>query len=234
MQQVLIIQNSHTDPYGYIGILLEEFALPHVIVDAETRPLPDPRDYAAVIAFGGAQHVYETEKNPQFTAEEAVLRQIVAQDIPYLGICLAGQLLASAFGGTVKKHHSSEIGFYDIPLTAAGQADPLYKDLPGYQKVFHWHEDTFDLPEEGILLASNTHTPNQAFRYGRRAYGFQYHVEITPSMLYGWLHDPNLTEEELGKAAIARIESESAQQFTEYQNHTRTMFTNFLRLSGLL
>src|SRR5215470_6058869 len=86
------------------------------------------------------------------------------------GICLGGQLLASALGAPVVRKGLTEIGFFDAQLTAEGMSDPLFAGLPGYQHIFHWHEDTFTLPEGAQRLAVRPGAPEQAFRYRRRAY----------------------------------------------------------------
>jgi GMP synthase (glutamine-hydrolysing) len=236
-KRVLALQHVWENPVGLVGTLLQEYGIDFDIVNVEQERLPDPARYAAIVAFGGSQHVYEDERYPYFTEEKAFLRQVIACEIPYLGICLGGQLLASALGAAVRRHHSSEIGFFDIPLTPEGLRDPLYTDLPGYQKVFHWHEDVFELPTGAVHLATNAHTPNQAFRFGSRAYGLQYHIELTPSMLNTWLHHPAFQKElidTLGIDAYTSLEQSIDQHYPIYQSHTRTMFTNFLRLGRII
>jgi GMP synthase (glutamine-hydrolysing) len=233
-KRILILQNERADPAGYLGELLQGKAIAYDVCKVEEEALPAPNSYAAIIALGGAQHLYEREKYPYFSAEEALIRQIVHQDIPFLGICLGGQLLASALNGEVKRHSETEIGFYDIPLTAEGIADPLYAGFPGYHTTFHWHEDTFDLPEGSILLASNSITTNQAFRYGRRAYGIQYHIELTPEMLHEWMSHVDSPEDALDKELVDAIIQDSQRQFAPYRAHTRLMLENFLRICDLI
>src|SRR5260370_1029739 len=174
MRRVLILQHDWAVHKGYIGDILAEHDIVYDVVDVAKETLPDPTIYAAIIALGGTQHVYESDEYPYFTQEKAMIRLAVEQDIPFLGICLGSQLLASALGAVVKKHTTPEIGFFEVPFTGEGETDPLYKGLSGYQKVFHWHGDTFDLPSGAVLLATNEHTKNQAFRYGHCAYGVQY------------------------------------------------------------
>lgn len=230
---ILILQNEWADPAGYLGELLQEKSIAYDVCHVEEEALPAPTGYAAIIALGGSQHLYEREKYPYFRAEEALIRQIVQQDIPFLGICLGGQLLASALGGEVKRHSDTEIGFYDIPLTTEGLTDPLYTGFPGHHTTFHWHEDTFELPTGSVLLASNSITTNQAFRYGPRAYGIQYHIELTPAMLYDWMTHFDEQEEALDKNLVNAILQASHCQFAQYRAHTRLMLNNFLRICEL-
>jgi GMP synthase (glutamine-hydrolysing) len=233
-KRLLILQNERADHAGYLGQLLQERSLAYDVCRVGEEALPAPASYAAVIALGGSQHLYEREKHPYFTAEEALIRQIVQQQIPFLGICLGGQLLASAFASPVKRHSEIEIGFFDIPLTAEGRADPLYEGFPGYHTTFHWHEDTFALPAGSVLLASNSITPNQAFRYGQCAYGIQYHIELTPEMLHDWMHHDDAQEDTLDPGLVDAIMQDSLRQFDRYHAHSRLMLANFLSIGHLI
>src|SRR5579885_1707062 len=100
-KRILILQNEWTDPAGYLGELLQEKTIAYDVCKVEEEALPALASYAAIIALGGSQHLYEREKYAYFSAEEALIRQIVQQDIPFLGICLGCQLLASALNGEV-------------------------------------------------------------------------------------------------------------------------------------
>lgn len=237
MKRVLTIINITDDPTGYIGELLEAHGIAYDVIDASVQPIPDPTMYDALVVFGGPQNANEDDKYPYFLQEKVVLRKAVAQEIPVLGICLGGQLLASVLGGTVKKHTLTEIGFSEVQCTDEGKNDPLYVGLAGHQMVYQWHEDTFTLPAGAVRLMTSEKTENQAFRYGRNAYGIQYHIELTPMMLDTWLHEPSLKQEivgTLGSDEYKRIMSERPQYYSLYKEHTRVMFENFLRIGGLI
>jgi GMP synthase-like glutamine amidotransferase len=237
MKPILILQHMLDNPSGYVGELLKGYGLAYQVIRADLEALSeDPQAYSAIIAFGGSQHVYETEKYPYFIPEASFIRQAITQDLPYLGICLGGQLLAYALGGTISKHHVSEVGFYTVPLTEAGQRDPLYHGLDSEQKVFHWHEDVFDLVDGCTLLASTPGTPHQAFRYGARAYGLQYHIEITPETLHQWLYHPALdeTSPDPDVERMRAQETHLKQDFTVYHQHTEILLKNFLILAQII
>ena len=237
MKRVLALQFVWDDPPGYLGEIMEDHSITCHVINVEAEIIPDPAEYDALIAMGGPQHVGHNDTYPYLAGAEEAIRRAVARAVPYLGLCLGGQLLANAMGARVKKHTSPSIGFYRIQFTEAGKADPIFKGLPGYQQVIHWHEDTFDLPEGAVLLATNSHTSNQTFRYGHSAYGTQFHIELTPAMLDVWLYYPEYRQEivkALGEDAADKFVSDRAQLYPLYREHTRIMFENFLRTGGLI
>ncbi len=237
MKRVLALQFIWDDPPGYLDEIMQEHNIFCEVVKVDKMPVPDPTEYDAFIATGGPQHVGENDKYPYLVGVESAIRRAVEEDIPYLGLCLGGQLLAHALGAPVKRHSRASIGFYEVQLTEEGKADPLFRGLPGYQQVIHWHEDTFDIPKDAVQLATNAHTENQAFRYGRRAYGTQYHIEVNPSMLDVWVYHPEFRQEiinTLGEAAADKFVSDRPRLYPLYHEHTRIMFENFLRIGGLI
>jgi GMP synthase-like glutamine amidotransferase len=238
MKRVLALQQTWDDPPGYLEEILDEHGIICETIDVEKTPLPDPALYQAILVMGGPQHLYADTHLSYLAQEQVMLRQAVAQDIPTLGICLGGQLLASALGAVVYRHNCSEVGFFRIPLTKAGCQDPLFAGLPDYQFAFHWHADVFALPSGSLLLASNGSSPNQAFRYGARAYGLQFHIELNEEITANWLHDPACIKEiaeMLNDAdAPARLAQEWSTYASIYQAHTRLLFENFLRIAQLI
>lgn len=238
MKQVLALQHIWDDPPGYLEEILRAHDIACETVDVQSTPVPDPAPYQAIVLMGGPQHLYADEGLTYLEAEKAMLRQAVAADIPTLGICLGGQLLASALGAEVRRHHLDEVGFFEIPLTEAGRQDPLFAGLPGRQLAFHWHSDVFDLPQGAVLLASNEKAPNQAFRYGRHAYGLQFHIELNDELAGLWLGHPACVQEIVATLGDENAPARLAREWTEkgaiYRKHTRIMFENFLRIAGVI
>ena len=102
-----------------------------------------------------------------------------------LGICFGAQMIARSCGASVFKSPQKEVGWGEVFLTNAGKKDRLFSGLSEILPVFQWHEDTFDLPVGGHLLATSAACPNQAFRYSN-AYGLQFHMEVTSQILSDW------------------------------------------------
>ncbi|MFQ5848594.1 MAG: type 1 glutamine amidotransferase [Candidatus Methylomirabilales bacterium] len=149
-------------------------------------PLPPPHQYQGVISLGGPMNVYEEGAYPFLKMEDRFIRQALCEDVPFLGICLGGQLLAKAVGGLVMRNDGKEIGWHPITLDQMAQRDPLLAGLPERFTVFQWHGDSFHPPIGAVQLASSQACRNQAFRFGGIAYAFQFHLEVTPLMIGEW------------------------------------------------
>jgi GMP synthase (glutamine-hydrolysing) len=236
-KRVLVLQHFYENPAGRVGNLLDEHGIPYDNIHVGTDPLPDLKQYQALIVLGGTQHLYDKNKYPYTMHEEIYLHSAIREGIPYLGMCLGGQLLANAFHAPIRRLPKEQIGFLQVHFTEEGMHDPLYHGLPGYQQAFQWHEDCFELPEGAVALAHHTDGSNQAFRYGRHAYGLQYHIELTREMLNTWLTDPSLKQEFIetyGSDAYNKVMQEVPQLFPTYDQHARTLIENFFRISKLI
>jgi GMP synthase (glutamine-hydrolysing) len=230
----LILQHFAGNPPGRVGIVLNERSIPFDVLQVEQDTLSDSSAYGAIIALGGTQHLYEKARYPYTRREERYLHDAVTNGIPYLGMCLGGQLLANAFDAPVQKLPKELIGFLTIHFTVAGQHDPLYQGLSGTQQAFQWHEDCFLLPRGSIELARHQDSSNQSFRYLEHAYGIQYHIEITEQMFDEWLHTPSLKKEFVdayGTERYEQTEQKVGQLYPLYDSQARQVIENFIHLS---
>ena len=141
-----------------------------------------------------------------------------------LGICLGSQLLASALGASVANAPRKEIGFYRVRLSDAAKDDALFHDAPGDFVAFHWHGDAFPLPEKAVALVSSTMTPLQAFRFGSRAWGIQFHLEADAEVLAAML-----ASEDLGDDARL-LEAQAARELPRLQSIAASVFSNWTAL----
>ncbi len=185
---ILVIKHIDIEGLGNMEKPLSGFAGLNIIDLSKGDLLPsDLSDIKAVISLGGPMNVYEEDKLPFLKDEDRLLKEALRNEIPFLGVCLGAQLLAKASGAKVFKAKIKEIGWYEVNLTEEGRKDPLFCGLPEELKVFQWHEDTFDIPPEGALLAGSRACSNQAFRVGENAYGLQFHLEVTVDMIESWI-----------------------------------------------
>jgi GMP synthase (glutamine-hydrolysing) len=184
--RVLVLQHEWNDGPGYLGEALERCGASLEVVRLDqNEPIPDHLRYDMLLVMGGEMNVYAEDEHPWLIDETRIIRQAVDDDRAVLGVCLGGQLLAKALDARVHLAGAREIGLVPIALTDEGRADPLFADLPTPEAV-EWHDDTFDIPIDAVRLASSAACANQAFRYGRRAYGLQFHPEVSPDMLASW------------------------------------------------
>jgi len=123
--------------------------------------------------------VYDEARYPWLAEEKAFIRKAIDSGKTVLGICLGSQLIAEVLGARVYPNHRKEIGWFDVTLSETASMLSLFAGFEKQFPVFHWHGDTFDIPAGSRLLVSSSLTPNQAFLYGDKVLGLQFHLEVT-------------------------------------------------------
>ena len=196
---VLICKNISKEGPGTIEGFLGSRGIPFTVADlSRGDAVPDTEPFTTLIMMGGPMSVNEDDIYPYIKEEERLVRDFIARDKGVFGICLGAQIMAKALGAKVYKGAEKEIGWYDIELSESGLQDPLMQKLAAHLqagdlrrkfKVFHWHGETFDIPRDAVRLAGSDLFPNQAFRYGSKAYAFQFHIEVEKETVYDWLKD---------------------------------------------
>lgn len=141
-------------------------------------------DADLLFVLGGPIGVNDAAAYPLVTDEIELVRERLDRDAPVVGVCLGAQMMAAAMGAPVYPGARKEIGWGILDLAPAAAGTPL-AHLQG-APVLHWHGDTFDLPSEAILLASNSVTPHQAFSFGR-SLALQFHAEANGALIERWL-----------------------------------------------
>jgi GMP synthase (glutamine-hydrolysing) len=183
---VLVLRHEPFEHLGHFERVLNEDGVPFHYIDLG-EPLPEPGS-EPVIIMGGPQSA--NDPDPHLRAELGFIRESISKKVPVLGICLGSQLIAKALGAPVYKNAVKEIGWAPVYFTEAGKKDTLFTGLPSPTTLFHWHGETFDLPENAEWLAYSDQCRHQAFRYGQNVYGLQFHPEITPEMIVDWSTQP--------------------------------------------
>jgi GMP synthase (glutamine-hydrolysing) len=144
--------------------------------------------YDAVMVFGGSMHPDQDDRFAWLEREEEFLREVLEAEVPVFGVCLGAQMLARAAGASVGPASAPEIGWLEVSLTPAGEADPVLGVLPRSATVFQWHHYTFDVPPGADELA-RSEISTQAFRLAGPAWGIQFHAEVTLSMVSAWIEE---------------------------------------------
>lgn len=191
--RVLAFRHSPWEDLGLIRSCLDA----HYIA-CECADLYDARagktsatDADALILMGGSMSANDDLAFLHREIEQ--VRAAVRLGKPVLGICLGAQLIAKALGANVYPNATKEIGWAPVTFTDAARNDPLFRDFKS-EVVFHWHGETFDLPQGAELLTSSAACRHQAFRLGDHVYGLQFHLEVTPEMISQWCQEDERRE----------------------------------------
>lgn len=238
MRKILVFQHAAHIILGTLNPTLKDQGLRMRYVNFERNPDEKPtlEKYNGLIVLGGHMGVYEAEKYTHIKTELKLIEEALKKDVPILGICLGSQLLAHVLGANVRKSEEKEIGWHDIKLTSEGLKDPLFNHFQSTEKIFQLHGDTFDIPKGAVHLASSEICQGQAFRFGEKAYGIQFHLEVDHQMIHRWLLNPlNLQEikNSNGKFSVEQIKNETEQYIKHSMTLSHQTFTKFIELFAL-
>lgn len=202
----------------------------------EGEAIPALDDFDLLVVMGGPQNVWHEERCPWLVQEKAAIRRWVQEmEKPYLGICLGHQLLASALGGKVGRMPAPEVGLAPVTLTLEGRSDPALAGFPQTVDSFHWHGAEVSEPPAGAtVLASSALCAVQAMRWGKHAYGFQYHCEIEPSTVDEWGRIPAYRAsliKALGEEGAARLASDVLPRLPGFRASALRLHRNLMQIA---
>jgi len=200
------------------GHRLEEWSL------AWNTPLPRPlQAYGSILVFGGAMHADQNDQHPWLREENFLLQRLLELRIPMLGVCLGAQLIAKAARGQVYPASQPEIGWFPVELTDEAKDDPVLGRLPGRFDAFQWHYYTYEIPVDGVELARSV-ICTQAFRLGERAWGIQFHAEVTQAQIADWASEEDRNVPVSRDALLAETED----RISEWNALGRALCDNFV------
>lgn len=234
MKPLLLVRNDAFEAFGIAPGVFAIEGVPTQIWEAlDGEPAPDLDDVSGVIMLGSSYNVEHAEDQPWIDRAGQLTRDVIAREMPYLGVCFGAQLLAWSLGARVYKSHSREVGFAPVrPLRSAAD-DPLLSHYEDGDQVFQWHMDTFDLPEGAELLATGDTIVNQAYRVGATTWGVQYHFEIDEPEILLWLDefqkDGDLLEQ-WGKTK-EQVLAETRTHLAEHERKGGEVFRRFAALA---
>lgn len=183
MSEILVVQNTKNEGMASLGRLFEKDGFDLVTVLAKKEPIPkiSPR---AIVILGAPESA--NDDLPYLREEIGLIQEAVRNNTPLLGICLGSQLIAKAFGARVYRGSKKEIGFYhDIEFDNTSESK-IFRGIQSPATVFHWHGDTFEIPENAVRLAHSKDYLNQAIKIGS-AVGVQFHLEVDEPTIRLWL-----------------------------------------------
>jgi GMP synthase-like glutamine amidotransferase len=230
--RALILQFEPDDAPDHLGAHLtaQGVAWDAVLMPAPHGPL-SLQGYDMLVALGGAMGANDGAAFPFLNEADRLLRAAVEGDVPCLGLCLGGQLLARALGAPVTRNRELEVGLIEVTLAPAAHDEPLLSGLGPTLQTVQFHQDTFAVPEGGVLLASSARSATQIVRCAPRAYALQFHPEASWQTFAGWIEQGYLTiagpeKARCGQALVDEVRARDA----TVRACAGTLFDNFLRL----
>lgn len=170
-------------PFEGLGSMEEELRQKDHSITAthlyEDPTLPEPESFDWLIVMGGPMGVYDEDRYPWLVAEKQFIRKAIDEGKTVLGICLGAQLIADVLGAKVLKNPEPEIGWFPIQETEECKETILSGLFAETPDVFHWHGDTFEIPNGAQRLAFSKACNNQGFILDNRIIGLQFHLETT-------------------------------------------------------
>ena len=221
MSDVLLVHNTRIEGSGYLGELLENDGFHITSIHAKHEKIPE-QHFSLIVILGAPESANDNLE--YLKAEQKLIKNSVDQNIPVLGICLGSQLIAKTFGAKVYGGPKKEIGFYhDLKICSKS---PFFSGIKNPFTVFHWHGDTFDLPENSVRLVSSKHYPNQAFQY-KSAVGLQFHLEVNEEMVNLWLDKTESQLEKIPYIDSQKIRSEITENISIVKSNMSNFYNNF-------
>ncbi len=238
MRKVLVFQHVANKILGTLNPTLKERKLNMRYVNFERFPeeKPSVEKYNGLIILGGHMGVYEADLYKHIKVEMQLIEEALKKEIPILGICLGAQLLAHVLGAKVSKSSIKEVGWCDIELMPEGLRDPLFSHFKEKEKIFQLHGDTFEIPSTAKHLARSNVCEGQAFRYGEKVYGLQFHLEVDEAMIMRWLSNTRNQEEIFNQHpdfSVEKIQSETKEHISQSLNLSYQTFNKFIDLFEL-
>ncbi|GAK10438.1 type 1 glutamine amidotransferase [Geomicrobium sp. JCM 19039] len=218
---VLVIQPSNISPLGDLETYIVEEQIPYTSIQIERGEVPPTSDagFTALIVLGGEMSVNDKALYSFIESTQQLIRMFHEKSKPILGICLGGQMIASAFSASITRMPTKEFGLTLLHKTSSANSDPLFFDLPKRMKFMQYHEDVFSLPTEALQLCSGDVCEQQAFRIGSKTYALQFHPEVNARIASEWVEhfgQQNRRVEKIDGSDLAEAQSWAAHLFRRW------------------
>ena len=209
MKPVAVFRHHRNEGPGYFATYLDAQSVPWTVVkiDAGEVPPASPDVYAGLAFMGGPMSV--NDALPWIPGVLELIRAAVREEVPVIGHCLGAQLMSKALGGVITLNAHKEIGWGRVDVADDARARAWFGDTRSFLS-FHWHGETYSLPQGAACIASSPHCANQAFVLGPHL-GMQCHVEMTPEVIRNWCVS--------GRKELEHSASPAVQSAAEMQLH---------------
>ncbi len=187
MKEILIIRHVAHEGPGYLSDYLEKRSIPFRVLAIDSGDnIPDSIDgLCGIVLMGGPMSV--NDDLPWIPPALNLIRKALDSDLPVLGHCLGGQLMAKALGASIGPNNVPEYGWLPVQVVDNDVANQWFSKTGQEFEAFHWHGETFDIPEGATRVLSNAHCHNQAFVISK-SLAMQCHIEMTPDLVKDWVN----------------------------------------------
>lgn len=235
MKPVLVLQHMASDGPGYLATWLQRHGFPFEVRSTPAgQAFPVSMDgYGALAVLGGEMSVHD--EMPSLRRAEALIRQSITADLPVIGHCLGGQLMATALGARVGDSPAPEVGWHRAQVHGHAQARAWFGDVDEVT-VFHWHFEAFEPPAGAVSLAASDACTHQAFALGRHL-ALQFHVEVDADKLAVWSAstDPEFLQLQRSCATVQSGEAmraDAARSLAAQQRLADRLYARWLGMAG--
>ncbi len=186
MKPIRIFRHVACEGPGYLGTFLENNNVPYevICIDEGITVPQDLDDISGLVFMGGSMNV--TDPLQWIDDEKKLIKKAIDKNIPVLGICLGAQLMSAALGGEISHDPDMEIGWHNVEVDIKNKNNKWLQGLPEKFTPFHWHADTFSIPEDATVLLHSKCRKNQAFAI-KNSIAIQFHLEMTVEMVKEWV-----------------------------------------------
>ncbi len=231
MKPIAIFRYASTEGPGYLADFLDQRKIPWQLIriDSGEAVPPLPAAYSGLVFMGGPMSV--NDDLPWIPPLLKLIRDAHAQDIPLLGHCLGGQLISKALGAVVARNPVKEIGWGEVRVSDNDAARAWFGEVQNFN-AFHWHGETFSLPQQATHLLSSAHCANQAYAIGKHL-ALQCHVEMTEKMIMRWC-DVGADEVAASSASPAvqathTMQQQAAEKLAPMQNVATQLYSRWIQ-----
>ena len=230
MKPVRIFRHISCEGPGYFAEVLEHYNIPFELVCIDKGEMPPPQidDVSALVFMGGPMSV--NDDLPWIKQELTLIKKAVNVDLPVLGHCLGGQLISKALGGAISANPVKEIGWLPVQKIMGEQANNWLSGFSNDTPLFHWHGETFSIPEGATTILKSQHCAHQGFVLGNTL-ALQCHVEMTAPMVSEWasLYKDELTKPSETVQNYEDMISGLEEKVVNLQNAADVLYRRWLR-----